>query len=374
MRVLFLNENVGGHATVHMAMERALLDRKDVQAEFLHLPPPGTVRRILAAPVPGLAPLDLDFQPLRLQLSAAALARRLLQRRMPDVDLIHIYTQNVALASAGLLRQVPTVVSVDSTNALNAFMLPYRLPTRFTRYTVALTKVFERRVYDAATIIVANSRWAARSLIDDYDVPESKIRVFPFGITLPEMTPERVPRSTPRITFVGSSMERKGGRRLLELHQRYLKQRCTLTLVTQETVEPGMANVELRNDVTPSNDKLASILSDTDIFVLPSTIDKSPNAILEAMSAAVPVVALSVGGVPEMVEDGVTGRLVAEGDDDGLVRAIRSMLDDLAGARVMGQRAKEAVGQRFDATRSTALLVDVLSEAVRLHAERGSRP
>jgi starch synthase len=354
-----------------MAIERALHDRRDIRAEFLHLPPPGTARRLLAAPVPGLARLDLDFQPLRLQLATAALARRLLQRRMHGVDVVHIYTQNVALTSVDLLRCVPTVVTVDSTNALNAFRLPYRLPTRFTRHTLALTKVIERRVYDAATIIVANSRWASRSLIDDYDVPESKIRVFPLGISLPETTPERLARSTPRITFVGRSMERKGGRRLLELHQRYLKQRCILTLVTQEAVKPGVANVELRNDVTPANGKLASILANTDIFVLPSTIDMSPNAILEAMAAAVPVVAFSVGGVPEMLEDRVTGRLVAEGDDDGLVKAIASMLDDLAGARAMGQRGRDAVSQRFDAIQSTARLLDVLGEAVRLYADSG---
>jgi starch synthase len=370
MRVLFVNENIGGHATVHVAIADALRAHPDVEAEFVHLPGPGLLRRVLAAPIPGLARVDLDLQPLRHQLAAAAVARRLLRARLDRFDALHVYTQNAALLSADLIRTRPTVVSTDSTNVRNAYHLEYRYPSRFTPYTLPATTVFERRVYRAATTIVANSRWIHSSLTGDYGIPEDKIRVLPFGLPVADL-PDRPGHDVPRITFVGRSMERKGGRRLLRLHQQHLRDRCVLTLVTQDDVPGHLANVEVRTDVTPGDGKLASILAHTDVFVFPSSIDKSPNAILEAMAAALPVVALPVAAVPEMVSHGVTGLLVAEGDDEGLVAAIRSLLDDRPTARAMGARGRQQVVKSFNAETSTAGLVEIIREAVLLHHAQG---
>lgn len=374
MQIVFLNENISGHATVHMNIERALSHTPEVDAEFLHVPSPKLTRRVLGAQVPGLARFDLDLQPLRLQLASAVVARRMLRHRhIERPDALHVYTQNAALLSVDILRTLPTVVTIDSTNALNAFRLPYRSPTRFTARLLPLTQSFERRVYEAATIIVANNRTAFRSLVDDYGVPEDKVRVFPLGITVsPPAARQGLPRSMPRLTFVGASLERKGGRVLLELHQRHLRERCILTLVTREAVELGMYNVEVHNDVTPGNGKLGPILADTDVFVFPSVMDQSPNAVLEAMAAGLPVVALPVAGVPEMVEDGVTGHLVPPGDERALLDAITSLLDDPTAARAMGQRGRQAVLERFDASRTTERLIDALREAVALRAGRSS--
>jgi glycosyltransferase involved in cell wall biosynthesis len=294
-------------------------------------------------------------------------ARRLLNARLGRFDALHVYTQNAALLSTGLVRSRPTVVSTDSTNARNAFVLPYRYPSRFTARMLPITTRFEHQVYRAATIIVAGSRWIHESLLEDYGVPEEKIRVLPFGILVPDSLPTRTRHDRPRVTFVGRSMERKGGRRLLELHQQQLRDRCLLTLVTQERVKGGLPSVEVRNDVTPGDGKLASILADTDVFVFPSAMDQSPNVVLEAMAAGLPVVALPVAAVPEMVEHGVTGLLVAEGDDDGLVSAIRSLLDDPATARAMGTRGRQHVLKCFDATTSTSRLLEIIHEAVDLH-------
>ena len=58
MRALFVNENLGGHATVHLNLRRALRARPDVDARFYDVPAPGLVRKLAAAPVPGLAGLD----------------------------------------------------------------------------------------------------------------------------------------------------------------------------------------------------------------------------------------------------------------------------------------------------------------------------
>ena len=67
-------------------------------------------------------------------------------------------------------------------------------------------------------------------------------------------------------------------------------------------------------------DDLSSTLRGWDVFVMPSLEEGFPTAALNAMAAGVPVVAASVGGVPELIEDGVNGLLVRPSDVAGLVR------------------------------------------------------
>ena len=374
LRVLLINENLGGHATVHLSIQEALAEHKDIDARFLHLPARKSLRRLVGAPIPGLARLDLDLQPLRAQLAAAALARRNLASLIEAFDVVHVYTHNAALLSSKLLRGVPTVVTLDATNAQNAFRLPYREATKWTGRVLPATQWFERRVYDAATLIVANSRWAADSLFDDYAVPAGKVRVFPFGVPVAanlaiSSSGGSAEDRLPRLTFVGRTMARKGGRQLLDVHQRHLSDRCVLTIVTEETVQGNLRNVEIRNDVRPGDGQLQSILATTDIFVFPSRIDMAPNAILEAMAAGLPVIALPMGAVPEMVVNGETGLLAGDGSDPALLAAITTLLDDPDGARRMGLAGHDRALELYDTIKSTDRLVQVLFEAIDLHGK-----
>jgi alpha-maltose-1-phosphate synthase len=370
LRVLFVNENIGGHATVHLNLERSLRRHPEVEASFLHVPPPSLARRFLGASVPGLARRDLDLQPLRAQLALSATVRRRLASRVGAFDVVHVYTQNAALLSADQLRGTATVVSLDSTNALNAYRLAHRSPTRWTPRVLPLTQWFERRVYEAATLIVANSAWVGRSLRGTYAVPADKLRLLPFGVPVPDpLPPAPPPEALPAITFVGRQLERKGGWRLVELHQRHLSARCVLNLVTTDPV-PRLPGVRVFRDFTPGDARLTTLLRGTRAFVFPSPIDQAPNAVLEAMAAATPVVALRVGAVPEMVEDGVTGLLVDEDDDEALLAAIGRLLDDGPAAAAMGARGRDRAQARYDIDRTTAELVRVLGEAA---GSRGGR-
>lgn len=90
------------------------------------------------------------------------------------------------------------------------------------------------------------------------------------------------------------------------------------------------------------------------IFVLPCVTgsdgdrDGIPNVILEAMAMELPVVSSNHSGIPEAVVDGETGVLVPPGDPRLLTDALAGLLDDPAGARAMGCRGREVVGERFD--------------------------
>jgi glycosyltransferase involved in cell wall biosynthesis len=79
------------------------------------------------------------------------------------------------------------------------------------------------------------------------------------------------------------------------------------------------------------------------VLALPSHSEGSPNVLLEAMAAGVPVVATAVGGVPEIATDGETALLVPKGDVPAMAQALARMLDEPAFAQAMAGRAQPAV-------------------------------
>lgn len=373
LRAVFVNEAIGGHRTVHAALRTHLAERDDVQAEFFDAPDPGVLGRIAGAPIPGLIRMDADFQPLRAQLVRSLGVHRWLRRRLQqgDVDVLHVYTQNCALLSSGLLRQVPTVVSTDSTTAANAYRLPHRLPGRRTPATIKASVPFERSVFGAADRVVASSGWTAEMIRATGAVDAGRLVVVPFGVSLPPPPQER-PRRRPTIAFIGHHMERKGGNQLLRLHQQHLRDDCDLLLVTTDDVD-DLPGVRVVRDLRSGDGRLWELLAGADVFCFPSTMDQAPNAVLEAAAAGLPIVAHPVAAVPEMVVEGVTGLLVPPGDDGALLAALRLLIDDPARRREMGRQAREHVESHYDMRRTVDALVDVLDEVARAPQARGCR-
>ncbi|MBI4489223.1 MAG: glycosyltransferase family 4 protein, partial [Deltaproteobacteria bacterium] len=84
-----------------------------------------------------------------------------------------------------------------------------------------------------------------------------------------------------------------------------------------------------------------------DIFILPSLYEGLGVAALEAMAAGKPVIASRVGGLPELVDDQVTGLLVPPKDSWALARSISQLLSQKGLVQEMGTRASERVQQHF---------------------------
>ena len=105
-----------------------------------------------------------------------------------------------------------------------------------------------------------------------------------------------------------------------------------------------------------------------DICVLSSLSEGSPNALLEAMAAGVPVVATAVGGVPEMVSHGESALLIQPGDCQAMTGAIAALLSDGELARRLAARAREVVLERHAPEARTRRLIEIYG---RLAAGRG---
>ena len=370
-RLILVNENIGGHATMHLNIYRALALHPEVNCVALDVPPRSFVRRVLGARLPGLARVDIDLAPIRAQLALSTTARRMLRDAIATgpVGAIHLYSQHSALRANEELRASPSVGSTDGSAAQNSVQLPFRHPARFTPTTARAGEHFEERVFRSATIVVAQSEWCAIAIRDRYDLGPERLRVIPFGIIPPEPAPEVEidADALPEVTFTGNSMDRKGGWALLRAFRARLRGQCVLNLVTPEPVlpEPG---VRVFSDFTPGDPRLTAMLARSAVFALPSEIDKSPYSVLEAMFAGLPVVATPVGGIPEMVLDGETGLLVPPGDDIAIATAIEKLLGDDELRTRMGAAALARAHDRFDARKTTAELIRVIAEARVRHA------
>jgi glycosyltransferase involved in cell wall biosynthesis/Ser/Thr protein kinase RdoA (MazF antagonist) len=108
--------------------------------------------------------------------------------------------------------------------------------------------------------------------------------------------------------------------------------------------------------------EVASLLAGADLFVLPSTVapdgqmEGIPVALMEAMASGLPVVATRISGIPELVEDGINGRLVPHADAQALADAIISLYKSEAMRREMGERGREKVTAEFGLRENVAKL------------------
>jgi len=96
-----------------------------------------------------------------------------------------------------------------------------------------------------------------------------------------------------------------------------------------------------------ARDRLPALMCESHVFVLPSRYENLPLGILEAMACGRPVVAARVGGVAEMVEDGVEGLLVDPDDPHVLALALRRLHEDAAQRKRMGEAGRRRVVGRF---------------------------
>jgi glycosyltransferase involved in cell wall biosynthesis len=93
---------------------------------------------------------------------------------------------------------------------------------------------------------------------------------------------------------------------------------------------------------------VADILRASDMFVLSSRWEGNPLSVMEAMSAGLPVVSTAVGGVPELVREGVTGLLVPSEDAGALAQAMQALVDDPVRRQAMGEAARRHAVAHFD--------------------------
>ena len=230
----------------------------------------------------------------------------------------------------------------------------------------------ERQIFDSLDLIMTMSDWLRRSFVDEFGQAADKVVTVGSGANVAMLPADTVQRDCdrPRFLFVGRQWHRKGGPELLTAFGRLQLERpdAELWIVGHDEPPDGacppgvrwLGNVDRR---TPAGDSTMDRLHrDATAFVLPSHYDPMPNVVLEAMAYALPCIGSSVCGIPEMIVEGVTGLLAQPGDADELLACLRSIANDPAAARLMGERGRERVSARFTWGGVAARMADAISE------------
>ncbi len=123
-----------------------------------------------------------------------------------------------------------------------------------------------------------------------------------------------------------------------------------------------------------SQDAVTVALKHADVLVLPSFAEGVPVVLMEAMAAGLPVIATRIAGIPELIEDGVSGLLVSPGDANALAGAILAALSDPAKRAAMGAAGRASVTRDFNMQTEAAWLGQVFAAYDRGDAPPGKRP
>ncbi len=365
MRLLFFNEgNLGSYILGQAQLERSLRRHAGgadgIEVRFANLTPQGRLAHALATrPVPGTARLGVELGGGRWYAVQALRARAALERELrggrPDV--VHVHSHSVALGMVGLMRRVPTALSVDATTGDWSAMPAWRRTDRVAVLEQRASRAVEARALGHAALVLAWTRWTRRGV--ERLAPHARVVEHHPGLDLTAYSPgAREPRALPRVLFVGGRFEDKGGEDLLAALGDDLGRTVEVDAVTPADVAPRPG---LRvHRLGPNDPELLELRRQADLFCLPSKADAIPWALLEAMACGTPVVGSDVGGIPDLVGD-AGGVVVGAGDRTALRAALLSLLGDEPRRAALGASARARCEEHFDAAVRGPELVRLLA-------------
>jgi glycosyltransferase involved in cell wall biosynthesis len=281
---------------------------------------------------------------------------RLLRREHVDILHTHLFGSNTLGRLLGRLGGVPVIIAHEHWSTIS----PRQAQV-------------DRLLYRLSSHILVPSKASKQLVMQTEKIPASMISVLYNGVDTDRYTPPTpdartearhefgIPDDAFLIGLVGRLSPEKGGvDTLIRAVYRLYSQRPDVRLLI---VGDGPVRVELEKLNTelqaraqePSSpvvfagarQDIPQLLGAIDIFVLPSLNEALPIVILEAMSVGLPVVATSVGGVPEIVQDGVTGLLVPPGAEDALLDALSRLAHDPMLRGKLAQAGREQVRANF---------------------------
>jgi glycosyltransferase involved in cell wall biosynthesis len=352
-RFAFVLEQTLGHAAHSRNLERFVAERPDVEASVIRIGFEQSAPALRA--LPGLNNWSLR---------ASWSARSALRHRLAETttDCVFIHTQVAALLASGVMRQVPTVVSLDATPANFDSQGEAYGHRRQKPVLEALKRGVNRRVLLRARHLVTWCEWARNSLVHDYAIPAERVTVIHPGVDQELFRPRQHRRpGPPRLLFVGGDFPRKGGLDLLEALEG-LAGPLEAQLVTGTREGPGDPRARMYRGLQPQSEALVELYRQADLFILPSRGDCFPQAVAEAMACGLPVVATDSGAISEMVREGHNGHLVAPRAPTELRAAIAHLLGDPELRRRMGDRSLAMARQWHDARRNCHSILDLMHE------------
>lgn len=293
-----------------------------------------------------------------------------------SVDLLFYESYHQPMPSSSLLRQLPTIISLDAA-PLRSFVREKGRSMSSSFGT--LLRGSDGRIAQQAAGFVVWSEWARHALVNNFAVAPERVLVARTGVDLAEWDasqeffqiarryqpglPERI-----RVLFAGDDFEALGGDMLLDIFKNdpELAELCELHFITQrasaathaESLNPGF---KLHVHFHPSHEP-AELYLNSDIYVLPARQPTSPSQLATALASGLPIVASQVDGLTELVRDGETGLLVRPGDAQSLRTALRHLADQPELRYELGQGSRRLAESEFNATHTNQQLLTFMRQ------------
>ena len=273
--------------------------------------------------------------------------RRLLRERKPAIVQSFLFVENLLCRWAG---QGAVVSGLQGSLSDDRETGP------------SLRLALDRETFDRASAVVSNSEYY-RNLYTDYGFASSRFRVIRSAAPAPSTATgagvrERygIGKDEVLVTCVARLVERKG-------HDDLIRAASGLRLLFVGD-GPYRRPLEGRGAILAGARRdIPEILAASDIVALPSRFGEGcPNALLEAMAAAKPVVAARTGGIPEVVVDGETGLLHGREDVDGLRGALLRLAADPALRARLGAAGRHRAAREFSTEKLVKAYESLYSE------------
>jgi len=280
-------------------------------------------------------------------------------------DLIHVHGTEEGYGLAALDVGAPTIVSLQGIVQLCGCVSPsifFRLQAPIERQIIRKSKYFGTRT-EWANSFIRSLNSTARI----YDLSEAVDQVF---------FKERVQRSTKNILIVGSVVQRKGLEEALDAMSLIVAKYPSAKLLVVGDGQPDYVKALKQRTISAGIDRyiewlgfktvdeIVALHDRAVVLIHPSHIDNSPNSVAEAMASGLPVVASNVGGIPSMIEHGVTGILIEPRNHRQLAEAVISLLHNEAERLRLAKRAKEVALDRHlpskVATKTLSVYEDII--------------
>ena len=210
----------------------------------------------------------------------------------------------------------------------------------------------ERQAFASAAHVFTRAAFVRQSVLQDYQLPSEKVSVVGGGVNLPALPelPARDPQRAPVILFIGKEFHRKGGDVLLQafsqLQSRFPQARLRLLTHRPPQTADTPPQVEW---LAPTWDRaaVARLYAEADVFVLPSRLETWGDVLLEAMAYGLPCVGVAGEAMPEIIQDGQTGRIVPPQDAAALALALEELLSSHTQRQAMGLAGRQRVETQF---------------------------
>jgi glycosyltransferase involved in cell wall biosynthesis len=189
--------------------------------------------------------------------------------------------------------------------------------------------------------------------MQQYDVPESRVICVYAGVDVKTRPGAENGRSCPdryaqhHVLFVGTDWERQGGPDLVTAFRQvqavYPDARLTLVGANPQIDLP---NCQVVGRLSVAEDQF--YYEQASLFCLPTKLEPFGIVFIEAMAHRLPIIATTVGAIPDFVEAGVNGRLIPPGDVDSLARSLINLLGDPERLQTYGENSYRLAKSRYN--------------------------